>query len=183
MKIYTRTGDAGQTGLYGGGRVRKDNPRIAAYGTVDELNAFLGLARATGLPPQIDEVLARLQNELFDLGAELASPDPQARGTAVINEARVAVLEGIIDGFEEPLPPLKEFILPGGSTGAALLHVARTVCRRAEREVVLLTSLPDENVSTSLIAYLNRVSDLLFVLARAANAAAGQKDVPWQRTP
>ena len=182
MKIYTRTGDAGQTGLYGGGRVRKDNPRIAAYGTVDELNAFLGLARAEGLPPEIDGLLRRLQNELFDLGAELASRDPQSMGTGVINEARIALLEAAIDRFEEPLSPLKQFILPGGVKAAAALHVARTVCRRAEREVVFLAAIPDEKVSTSVIAYLNRVSDLLFVLARAANAAAGVPDVPWERT-
>jgi cob(I)alamin adenosyltransferase len=181
MKIYTRTGDTGQTGLYGGGRVRKDNPRIGAYGTVDELNAFLGLARAAGVPPEIDEVLARLQNELFDLGAELATRDPQALGTGVISEARVAVLEGAIDRFEEGLAPLKQFILPGGSQAGAMLHVARTVCRRAEREVVFLSSLPEEKVSPALVVYLNRVSDLLFVLARAANAAAGVPDVPWQK--
>lgn len=181
MKIYTRAGDTGQTGLYGGGRVRKDNPRIAAYGTVDELNAFVGLARTEGPPTSIDDVLARLQNELFDLGAELATRDPQAKGTAVINETRIAVLEGLIDRFEEQLAPLKEFILPGGSKVAAHLHIARTVCRRAEREVVYLASLPDEKVSNSVIAYLNRVSDLLFVLARAANAAAGVSDVPWKR--
>jgi cob(I)alamin adenosyltransferase len=181
MKIYTRAGDTGLTGLYGGGRVRKDDPRIAAYGTVDELNAFLGLARAEGPSAEIDEVLVRLQNELFDLGAELATRDPQAKGTAVINEARIAVLEGIIDRFEERLAPLKEFILPGGSMVAAHLHVARTVCRRAEREAVFLTSLPEEHVSNSVIAYLNRVSDLLFVLSRAANAAVGVSDVPWRR--
>lgn len=181
MKIYTRTGDTGQTGLYGGGRVRKDDPRIAAYGTVDELNAFLGLARVASVPPEIDDVLARLQNELFDLGAELATRDPQAKGTAAINESRVAVLEGAIDRFEERLAPLKQFILPGGSQAAALLHVARTVCRRAEREVVYLASIPEERVSPALIVYLNRVSDLLFVLARAANAAAGVADVPWKQ--
>src|SRR5687768_5274378 len=181
MKIYTRTGDAGQTGLYGGGRVRKDDPRIAAYGTVDELNAFLGLARAVGLPPEIDEVLARLQNELFDLGAVLATRDPQSKGTAAINESRIAALEGAIDRFEEGLSPLRQFILPGGSQAAALLHVGRTIGRRAEREVVFLASIPEEHVSPALIVYLNRVSDLLFVLARAANAAAGVHDVPWQK--
>jgi cob(I)alamin adenosyltransferase len=180
MKIYTRTGDTGQTGLYGGGRVRKDDPRIAAYGTVDELNAFLGLARAAGLSREIDEVLARLQNELFDLGAELASRDPLAMGTGAINEARVAVLEGAIDRFDEKLPPLKQFILPGGSPAGAALHVARTVCRRAEREVVHLASIPEERVSPALVVYLNRLSDLLFVLARAGNAAVGVPDVPWQ---
>ncbi len=182
MKIYTRTGDTGETGLYGGGRVRKDDPRIAAYGTVDELNAFLGLARAEGLPPEIDAVLARLQNELFDLGAELATRDPRAQGTALIKEAQIAVLEQAIDRFEEGLSPLKQFILPGGTKAAALLHVARTVCRRAEREVVFLANVPDEKVSPHLIVYLNRVSDLLFVLARAANAISGVPDVPWQQS-
>jgi cob(I)alamin adenosyltransferase len=182
MKIYTRTGDQGETGLYGGGRVRKDDPRIAAYGTVDELNALLGLARAESLPPEIDAVLARLQNELFDLGAELATIDPPAMGTAVINAARIAALESTIDRFEEHLAPLKQFILPGGCQGAALLHVSRTVCRRAEREVVFLAAIPQEKVSPDVIVYLNRTSDLLFVLARAANAAAGVADVPWQRS-
>jgi cob(I)alamin adenosyltransferase len=118
---------------------------------------------------------------LFDLGAELATRNPQAKGTAVIDEARIAVLEGFIDRFEEQLSPLKEFILPGGTKLAAHLHIARTVCRRAEREVVFLASQPEEKVSNSVIAYLNRVSDLLFVLARAANAAASMSDVPWRR--
>lgn len=182
MKIYTKTGDGGETGLYGGGRVRKDNPRIAAYGTVDELNAVLGLVRAEGAPAEVDTLLARVQNELFDLGAELATRDPKAMGTSTINEAKIAALEGAIDKFEERLEPLKQFILPGGSKCAAFLHVSRTVCRRAEREVVFLAAIPNEQVSGTLIVYLNRLSDLLFVLARATNQELGVADVPWQRT-
>jgi cob(I)alamin adenosyltransferase len=182
MKIYTKTGDLGETGLYGGGRVRKDDPRIAAYGTVDELNAVLGLARAEGLPAEIDQLLARMQSELFDLGAELATLDPQKLGTSIIQEAQIAALEAAIDKFEERLPPLKQFILPGGSKQAALLHVARTICRRAEREVVHLASIPEEHVSGTSIVYLNRLSDLLFVLARATNADLGVADVCWQRS-
>jgi cob(I)alamin adenosyltransferase len=181
VKIYTRTGDTGLTGLYGGGRVRKDDPRIAAYGTVDELNAFLGLTRAEGLPPEIDAVVKNLQNELFDLGAELATRDPQLKGTVAINEARITVLEATIDRFEAHLPPLKQFVLPGGSKAAAALHICRTVCRRAEREVVALAAIPEENVSTAIVAYLNRLSDLLFVLGRAANQMLGINDIPWQR--
>jgi cob(I)alamin adenosyltransferase len=181
MKIYTKTGDSGETGLYGGPRVRKDSPRIEAYGTVDELNALLGLVRAEELPNEFDALLARIQSELFDVGAELATPDPERHGTALVGAARIAALESAIDRFEATLAPLKQFILPGGTRAAASLHVARTVCRRAERHVVTLSHAPSETVSADLIIYLNRLSDLLFVLARAANAAAGQADVPWEK--
>jgi cob(I)alamin adenosyltransferase len=180
MKIYTKTGDRGETGLYGGGRVRKDAPRIEAYGAVDELNAVLGVARAESQPAEIDALLARVQSELFEVGAELATRDPAAKGTATIGAVQIAALESEIDRFEASLEPLRQFILPGGVKAAAQLHVARTVCRRAERRVVALASDPAEHVSAELVIYLNRLSDLLFVLARAANAAASHADVPWQ---
>jgi cob(I)alamin adenosyltransferase len=179
MKIYTRTGDEGDTGLFGGPRVRKDAPRIEAYGTVDELNAALGLARAANQPPEVDTVLLRVQHELFVLGAELACPQPTAAAVPRVDAAQVAALEAEIDRFEAGLPPLKQFILPAGASTAAHLHLARTICRRAERRVVALAAI--EPLSPVLVQYLNRLSDLLFVLARAANHAAGQPDVPWQR--
>ncbi len=191
MKIYTKTGDAGQTGLFAGPRVSKDHARIDAYGTVDELNAVLGMVRTHCAEPTagveagffslLDQLLASLQNELFDLGAELASPNPAETRVPRVGEAQVAALEQAIDTYDAELPPLKTFILPGGTRTAAALHVARTVCRRAERAVVHLANLPDEHVSPLAIAYLNRLSDLLFVLARAANAAAGRDDVQWQK--
>ncbi|MBI2823204.1 MAG: cob(I)yrinic acid a,c-diamide adenosyltransferase [Planctomycetia bacterium] len=181
MKIYTKTGDAGQTGLFGGPRVRKDSLRIEAYGTVDELNAALGLARTETLPPDIDAILARVQNELFELGAELASPDAQAMGTATLGHAQITVLETAIDRHEALLTPLKQFILPGGTRGASLVHLARTVCRRAERRLVALAAA--ESISPHLVVYLNRLGDLLFVLARGINHAEGKADVPWQKPP
>src|SRR4051812_12281799 len=173
MKIYTKTGDDGETGLFGGPRVGKDHPRIEAYGTVDELNAVLGLVRTASPPAEIDSLLARVQNELFDLGAELATPDPKSRGTNLIDSERIQALEAAIDQFEIGLEPLKTFILPGGTSAAAWLHLARTVCRRAERLVVALSRDSHENVSNATVIYLNRLSDLLFVLARAANHLAG----------
>jgi cob(I)alamin adenosyltransferase len=179
MKIYTKTGDEGQTGLFGGPRVPKDDPRIEAYGTVDELNATLGVARAAGLPVPIDVVLARVEHELFALGAELATPEPDSHGTALVSAGHVTMLESDIDRFEEQLVPLRQFILPGGTPGAAQLHVARTVCRRAERRLVTLAG--QQSISPTLVIYLNRLADLLFVLSRAANAAAGQADVEWQK--
>jgi cob(I)alamin adenosyltransferase len=179
MKIYTKTGDRGETGLFGGPRVRKDADRIEAYGTVDELNAALGLARSDGLPRETDELLERVQNELFSLGAELASPDPQRSGTALIGPAQVAELEQAIDQNELPLEPLQEFILPGGVRGAGCLHLARTICRRAERRLVTLAAA--EPVSAHLVEYLNRLGDLLFVLARVVNLRSGLADVRWKR--
>jgi len=177
MKIYTRTGDGGETGLYAGPRVGKDTARIEALGTIDEVNAVLGLARAEGLAVAPDAILERIQNELFEVGAELSTPDPVAQRTRTIGPAHVQALESDIDRLESGLAPLVGFILPGGTRAAAVLHVARTVCRRAERRLAgLIREAPGE-VSLVLMAYLNRLGDLLFVLARAANAQAGVPDV------
>ena len=181
MKIYTKTGDAGETGLFGGPRVAKDAPRIEAYGTVDELNSVLGLARTESLPSSIDALLRAIQNELFALGAELATPNPSAHGTSLIGPPQIAALEAAIDRFEADLAPLAQFILPGGIKAAAVLHLARTVCRRAERRLVSFVREAEEPVSGELVIYLNRLSDLLFVLARSANRTAGVADVPWQK--
>ena len=181
LKIYTRTGDAGSTGLFGGGRVEKDDPRVEAYGEVDELNAVLGMARAVEMMPRIDEVLVPIQRDLFSLGALLATPDrekmKQQLAKARIDDARVAELEQLIDEGEAELEPLKAFILPGGTPKAAALHVARTVCRRAERRVVALQR--EVELPQLVIIYLNRLSDLLFVLARVANRRAGAGEVTW----
>lgn len=179
MKIYTKTGDDGTTGLLGARRVRKDDPRLDAYGTVDELNAVLGAARAQPIDPEIDAVVARIQNELFSVGSALADPAPAGPFHNAVTGAMVQNLEDRIDGFEAELIGLTQFILPGGSAVAAQLHLARTVCRRAERRVVELDQLPGEHVSATLLIYLNRLSDALFVLARAANHRAGLADVPW----
>jgi cob(I)alamin adenosyltransferase len=178
MKIYTKTGDKGTTGLYGGARVSKDSPRIAAYGDVDELNAILGLARAETNHAPVQQSLFDIQNSLFILGAELASPQPDPK-IPVITAAHVDALERQIDAISENLPPLKTFILPGGSKTAAMLHLARTVCRRAERSVVHLSTLPDERVDHWSVIYLNRLSDFLFTLARLANQLEDVEDVPW----
>ncbi|HEX7150115.1 MAG TPA: cob(I)yrinic acid a,c-diamide adenosyltransferase [Thermoanaerobaculia bacterium] len=177
MKIYTRTGDQGQTSLFGGARVPKNDSRIEAYGTVDELNSVLGVVRAAWRASRLDGLLHQAQMDLFEIGAHLASPG-MSRFPGVAPE-RVAELEASIDSMEASLAPLKTFILPGGSLAAAQLHVARTVCRRAERLVV---GLQDEDPATlSSIAYLNRLSDWLFVAARFANHSAGLDDVPWTR--
>jgi cob(I)alamin adenosyltransferase len=181
MKIYTRTGDQGETGLFKGPRVRKDAPRIEAYGDVDELNALLGLVRSAGLPGDVDEVIARVQHQLFSVGAELATPNAAAQSMTGVHPLHVAELELAIDRFEATLPRLTQFILPGGSMPASLLHLARTVCRRAERRIVGLSGSSGEAVSDVLLAYVNRLSDLLFVLARATNSAVGHPDVPWQK--
>ncbi len=179
MNIYTRTGDDGTTGLLGGVRVAKNDLRIEAYGAVDEFNALLGVCRATGLPSEIDEVLARLQHEMFALGAELASPAAPPRGSELLGDAEIERLERTIDRFEAQLPALRQFILPGGSPGGASIHAARCVCRRAEREVVALSHVAP--MRAEALKYLNRVSDLLFVLARATNVAAGVGDAPWEK--
>jgi len=178
MKIYTKTGDDGTTGLFGGGRVKKASLRVDAYGTVDEVNATLGLARATGLGTFIDGVLAQVQVDLFTLGAELACvPGKEAKlSLPLLEEADAQRLERAIDEAETSLPPLQTFILPGGSHQAAALHLARTVCRRAERAVLAVDDATPRGV---LVIYLNRLSDLLFVLARLANKDAGVSDVPW----
>jgi cob(I)alamin adenosyltransferase len=181
MKIYTKTGDKGDTGLFGGGRVAKDHPRVEAYGDVDELNAVLGLARSIEMMPRIDEVLAPIQRDLFSLGALLATPLPdkvkQQLEKARLDDARIAELERAIDDGESELEPLEAFILPGGTPKSAALHVARTVCRRAERRVIALAH--DVEVPAIVIIYLNRLSDLLFVLARVANRRAGAAEVTW----
>ena len=181
LKIYTRTGDAGDTGLFGGGRVAKDDPRVEAYGDVDELNAAIGLSRAIELMPRIDEVLVPIQRDLFSLGALLATPERERMRAqlekARIDEERIAQLERAIDAGEAELEPLKAFILPGGTPKAAALHVARTVCRRAERRVVSLSH--EIELPGLVVVYLNRLSDLLFVLARVANRRAGAGEVTW----
>ncbi|MEO6444918.1 MAG: cob(I)yrinic acid a,c-diamide adenosyltransferase [Gemmatimonadaceae bacterium] len=181
MKIYTKTGDEGQTGLFGGGRVEKDHPRVEAYGDVDELNACIGLARSIELMPRIDEVLVPIQRDLFSIGALLATPDHakmhEQLKKARIDQDRIAELERAIDDCDRELEPLRSFILPGGTPKASALHVARTVCRRAERRVVALhreVGLPD-----LAVIYLNRLSDLLFTLARLANTRAGAGEVTW----
>jgi cob(I)alamin adenosyltransferase len=180
MKIYTRTGDEGETGLFGGGRVSKTHPRVEAYGDVDELNAAIGLARAIELLPRVDEVLVPLQRDLFAIGALLATPDldkmKRQLEKANIDERRITDLEHAIDDGDRELEPLKSFIVPGGTPKAAALHMARTVCRRAERRVIALT---DENIPQIVIIYLNRLSDLLFTLARVANRRAGAGEVTW----
>ncbi len=180
MKIYTKTGDAGTTGLFGGPRVAKDAPRICAYGSIDELNAVLGIARSVGLPVEQDDLLRDVQACLFSIGAELATPEPDKHGLKWEGDAEVAKLEQWIDKVDPTLSPLRNFVLPGGSSGASHLHLARTVCRRAERGVVTLQN--DRGVSdvSHIIIYLNRLSDMLFVMARQANHLAGVPDVPWQ---
>jgi cob(I)alamin adenosyltransferase len=181
MKIYTRRGDDGDTGLFGGDRVDKDHPRVEAYGDVDELNAAIGMARAIEMMPRIDDVLLPIQRDLFAIGALLATPDRekmrQHLTKARIDEERIGELELAIDACEHELDPLKSFIHPGGTLKASSLHVARTICRRAERRVVRLaheTDLPE-----LAVIYLNRLSDLLFMLARVANKRAGADETQW----
>jgi len=180
MKIYTKTGDAGQTGLFAGPRVSKNHPRIEAYGTVDELNAYIGVSRGFEPSAEMDVLLETIQNDLFAVGAELATPDPQSQGTALIDDAAIRVLESAIDTNEEKLAPLKQFILPTGTQLAASIHVARGVCRRAERCLVTLQET-EPNISLVTLRYLNRLSDLLFVLARVANAESGVADTGWKK--
>jgi cob(I)alamin adenosyltransferase len=177
MKIYTRTGDDGTTGLWGGIRVPKDALRVQAYGTVDECNAAIGVARAAGLDPALDQLLAEIQDTLFIVGSDLATPGEAATIPRVSAE-QAAQLEEAIDELEASLEPLRQFILPGGSPGAAHLHLARTICRRAERWVISLVR--EEEINPQVPIYLNRLSDLLFVAARAANSRAGIPDVPWK---
>ncbi|HEY4216386.1 MAG TPA: cob(I)yrinic acid a,c-diamide adenosyltransferase [Gemmatimonadaceae bacterium] len=181
MKIYTKTGDAGDTGLFGGGRVPKNHLRVEAYGDVDELNAFLGVVCATEPMPRIDDVIAPIQVDLFAIGALLATPDRekmrQHLEKAKIDEARISELERAIDAGDDELEPLRAFILPGGTAKAAALHVARTVCRRAERRVVELGA--ETEIPSLAVIYLNRLSDLLFTLARVANKRGGSAEVTW----
>ena len=180
MKIYTRTGDAGSTGLFGGPRVSKDDHRIEAYGTVDELNAVLGTVRSLGPGEKVDAQICQIQHELFSLGAELATTDPDAHQTRLIGDGHVARLESWIDEHEQSLTPLKNFILPAGAAAATQLHVARAVCRRAERRVVTLGRISEE-VSSQSVVYLNRLSDLLFVMTRVIQKESGVEDVAWVR--
>ena len=181
MKIYTKTGDKGDTGLFGGGRVPKDDIRVEAYGDVDELNAVIGVARSVEMMPRIDEVLVPIQRDLFAIGALLATPDRDKMALhlqkARIDEARIGELERAIDLGEAELEPLTAFIVPGGTPKAAALHVARTVCRRAERHVVRLQHQVE--LPPLAVIYLNRLSDLLFTLARVANRRAGAGEVTW----
>lgn len=181
MKIYTKTGDTGQTGLFGGGRVSKDDPRVEAYGDVDELNACLGVARAIEILPRIDEVLVPVQRDLFSLGALLATPDRAKMhdhlAKAQIDDARIAELEHQIDACDRELEPLRAFVIPGGTGKSAALHVARTVCRRAERRVIHLQK--EVEIPQIVVVYLNRLSDLLFTLARVANTRGGAGEVTW----
>jgi cob(I)alamin adenosyltransferase len=181
MKIYTKTGDQGQTGLFGGDRVSKADPRVAAYGDVDELNACLGVVRAEGdLAADIAGLLEQLQKDLFAIGARLADPAGKLKrredGRSTITATDVSRLEDWIDRLDAELPPLRKFILPSGSRSGALLHFCRTVCRRAERGIV---SLGADHVEEHLIIYVNRLSDLLFVMARAVNHRAGRPETEW----
>jgi cob(I)alamin adenosyltransferase len=178
MKIYTRTGDTGETSLFGGLRVGKNDPRVHAYGDVDELHAQLGVARASGADAEIDAELVRLQRDLFAVGAQLADPAEHVAervSKAVLRDGDVLRLEQTIDRFEAELPPLRNFILAGGCPSGAVLHVARAVCRRAERGMVAL----QPPVDAVLLQYINRLSDLLFVLARAVNQRAGAPETTW----
>ncbi len=178
-RIYTRGGDTGETSLGDGSRVPKTDPRIEAYGTVDELNSTLGVALACpDLPGEFRPWLERIQNELFDLGADLSVPLDDLKDRLRVAQSQVEALEELCDLVNDRLEPLKSFVLPGGSEAAARLHVARTVCRRAERCAVGLAS--DADVNSVAIAYLNRLSDLLFILARAANAEAGLPEPLWK---
>ncbi|MBI3982355.1 MAG: cob(I)yrinic acid a,c-diamide adenosyltransferase [Gemmatimonadetes bacterium] len=180
-KIYTRTGDGGQTALLGGGRVAKDDPRVAAYGDVDELNAALGAVLACEPVALERDLLEAVQRDLFAIGGRLAAPQPgkvaKLLAKAEVTEQRVTALEAAIDRADSELPALSTFIIPGGNMKGALLHVARTVCRRAERSTVALSRAQD--VSPVILAYLNRLSDLLFTLARLANHRAGAPERPW----
>jgi cob(I)alamin adenosyltransferase len=186
VKIYTKTGDSGETGLYGGVRVSKADPRVAAYGDVDELNAWLGFTRAalpqTGQAPDLAAMLEQIQKDLFALGARLADPAHKIAGRvtkAAIGAADIARLEGWIDTLEASLPPLRRFILAGGAPPGAALHVARTACRRAERAMVALLAVDSAAFESDLLVYVNRLSDLLFVMARAANQRAGTPEIEW----
>ena len=179
MKIYTKTGDRGETSLFDNSRVSKADARVDAYGEVDELNACLGAARAAGADPGIGDLLETIQRDLFAVGARLADPSSRIAGRvtkAAISEEQVVRLEEAIDRLEIGLPPLRRFILPGGSPAGSLLHLARTVCRRAERRVV---GLSPGSVEPDVIIYLNRLSDLLFVMARVVNHRAGVPETEW----
>ena len=172
-KITTRTGDAGETGLGDGARVPKDHPRVRALGELDELNSAIGLLAAEALPSEVADALSQVQHDLFDLGGEISIP-----GHAMVTDEHVARLETVQDAWNAELPPLKEFILPGGTRAAALAHLARTVCRRAERAIVALGET--QTVNAPARRYLNRLSDLLFIAGRRLNKSAGRGDVQWR---
>jgi cob(I)alamin adenosyltransferase len=181
MKIYTKTGDGGETALFGGGRVAKDHPRVAAYGDVDELNSVIGVIRATEPAALFDPLLESIQRDLFSIGGHLATPDPErvtkALEKATLSPERVSEFERAMDEADRELPPLRAFVLPAGTPKASALHLARTTCRRAERSVVHLAQ--SDEVPALFLIYLNRLSDLLFTLARLANHRAGVGDVTW----
>ncbi len=182
MKIYTKTGDSGETGLYRGGRVKKDSARISSYGNVDELNSQIGWIRTLPIGDEADQYLYRIQNDLFVIGADLATPEEAVKlgdnVTRILPDSQL-FMEEAIDLMETRLEPQRVFILPGGSPAAAAIHLARTICRRAERGVVSLART--EHISPQVVIYLNRLSDFLFVLARDQNRLAGVNDVPWQK--
>ncbi len=177
MKIYTKTGDKGETGLFGGDRIAKNSARISAYGTVDECNALLGIVRTFDIDDELDDILIKIQNQLFVLGSDLATPGDREPSIPRIGSDDVKQLEEWIDHLEASLPKLKQFILPGGSQSSSFLHLARTVCRRAERWAVAL--LRDEPINIQAAIYLNRLSDFLFVAARSANLKSGHSDHFW----
>lgn len=179
MKIYTKTGDRGETGLYGGSRIWKDSPRVETCGEIDEVNSAIGLALNAIQNVEITALLKNIQEDLFSIGAELATPPerPIEHGKTKIESEHVKALEEAIDRYDKELTPLQRFILPGGTEGAARLHLARSICRRAERRVVAL--LRDEEVNPDILKYLNRLSDLLFVLARILNQKAGHIEETW----
>lgn len=175
-KIYTRTGDKGTTGLGDGSRIAKDSVRVEAYGTADELNSVIGMLLSYDLPESVHQCLTTVQHDLFDLGGELCIP-----GHSVLKDEQVTELENQLDLMNEHLKPLKEFILPGGTQAAAVAHLARTVCRRAERRTISLQNEADDAVNTVVVRYLNRLSDLLFVIARYLNHVENVGDVLWNR--
>ena len=186
MKIYTKTGDSGETGLFGGVRVSKSDARVATYGDVDELNAWLGFARATLMqsqdPGDLPAMIEQIQRDLFAVGARLADPSHRIAdrvSKAAVGAGEIARLEGWIDALEASLAPLRRFILAGGSPAGAALHVARTTCRRAERAMVALQEADRDAFESELLVYVNRLSDLLFVMARAANQRAGTPEIEW----
>jgi len=184
VKIYTRTGDSGETGLFDGSRVVKSDSRVATYGEVDELNAWLGFARASLPDEPLRAMIEQIQRDLFAIGARLADPAhriaERVAKAAAVGDADIARLEQWIDALEADLPPLRKFILAGGSTGGAALHVARTVCRRAERAMVALQqALGESAFEPPLLVYVNRLSDLLFTMARAANQRSGVAEIEW----
>ncbi len=180
MKIYTKTGDKGETSLFGGKRVKKDDARIEAYGTVDELNSVLGLVSSFTENKEIKEIVENLQQQLFTVGADLATPIEKTDSKRIkrVSEELTIELEKLVDNVDEKIPELRNFILPGGNKAASLLHFARTICRRAERRVIALSE--KENINDAIVVYLNRLSDLLFVMARYENYLSGTKEIDWE---